>query len=896
MAALRAANTGRRRRALRWLALGYLVLLALSSLWRFFAGDEDPPLGPEVSAVEVAVQDSAGARPESEQSPGVRLAFREWGGAAGRLTDGAEQPALPLLMLHGSPGSHRDFSTLAPALANHGIRSIAPDLPGFGASSRQVPDYSILAHARYSLALMDQLGIERAHLLGFSMGGGVALEIYRLAPSRVASMTLLSSIGVQEMELLGSYPMNHLLHALQLSAVQTALWALPHFGRLDRSMLGKPYARNFFDTDQRPLRSVLAAFEPPMLIIHGAEDPLVPPAAAREHHRLVPQSRLLMLDSSHFYIFAGGERIAPDIAEFIAAVEQGSAPRRADATPQQLTEAAAPFDSRSLPPLAGLSLIVIMVLLALATLVSEDLTCVGAGLLVAQGRIDFLPAAFACFAGIYVGDMMLFWAGRWLGRPALRLPPFKWWVTEAAVQRSSAWFQRRGAAVIFLSRFLPGARLPTYFAAGLLRTRFLFFAGFFFLAAAVWTPMLVALSRWFGAEVIDRFEELQRHGWLLLLLAVAFLLVLRKLVLPLFTWRGRRRLVGSWRRWSRWEFWPPWLFYPPVVLHVLWLGVRHRCPTLFTAANPGIPTGGFIGESKSQILSLHREESRHLPHWALIPPSDEEAQAARRLALVEQFRSANGLDFPIVLKPDVGQRGSGVVIARDPHQVARYLDRNRGPVLAQEYLSGPEFGVFYFRKPGASEGCIFSITEKILPRLTGDGESTIERLVAADRRAVILADLYLDRLSDPDRVPAAGEEVALAELGTHCRGAIFLDGAHHRTPRLEAAIERLSRGFAGFSFGRYDLRAASAEAFRRGEFKLIELNGVTSEATHIYDPRHSLAYAWSTLRQQWRLAFEIGAQHRAAGVEPTSIGQLFRALRGYRRQAGDHPEEGSLSG
>ena len=38
--------------------------------------------------------------------------------------------------------------------------------------------------------------------------------------------------------------------------------------------------------------------------------------------------------------------------------------------------------------------------------------------------------------------------------------------------------------------------------------------------------------------------------------------------MPLATWRGRRRLVGAWLRWTRWEFWPPWLFYPPVVLAV----------------------------------------------------------------------------------------------------------------------------------------------------------------------------------------------------------------------------------------------------------------------------------------------------------------------------------------
>ena len=76
-----------------------------------------------------------------------------------------------------------------------------------------------LAHARYVLKWLDRMGIERVHVLGFSMGGGVALELERQAPQRVASVVMLSSIGVQEMELLGQYSLNHVLHGLQLGGL-----------------------------------------------------------------------------------------------------------------------------------------------------------------------------------------------------------------------------------------------------------------------------------------------------------------------------------------------------------------------------------------------------------------------------------------------------------------------------------------------------------------------------------------------------------------------------------------------------------------------------------------------------------------------------------------------------
>ena len=212
-------------------------------------------------------------------------------------------------------------------------RVIAPDLPGFGASSHDVPDYSFRAHARYVLELMDALGIHDAHVVGFSMGGGVVLSMADIAPRRVDSITMLSAIGVQEMELLGDYTLNHALHALQLAG----LWGLreltPQFGFLDDAMLGVPYARNFFDSDQRPLRGILSRYPGPMLIIHGRNDPLVPIAAAREHARLVPQAELVVTPNSHFMVFRDGPWVAATIGAFLDAVEAGTARTRADADP-----------------------------------------------------------------------------------------------------------------------------------------------------------------------------------------------------------------------------------------------------------------------------------------------------------------------------------------------------------------------------------------------------------------------------------------------------------------------------------------------------------------------------------------------------------------------------------
>ena len=164
--------------------------------------------------------------------------------------------------------------------------------------------------------------------------------------------------------------------------------------------------------------------------------------------------------------------------------------------------------------------------------------------------------------------------------------------------------------------------------------------------------------------------------------------------------------------------------------------------TLFTAANPGIPSGGFVGESKSAILS----SLGRVPDFLLL---SGEVPADVRIASVNEFMMARKLTYPIVLKPDVGERGTGVTIARNDEDMHSYLKTSVGDMIVQKYIAGLEFGIFYYRYPGQSKGRIFSITEKHFPTVVGDGASSITDLVLRDERAVCLADLYLARLKRP---------------------------------------------------------------------------------------------------------------------------------------------------
>ncbi len=632
------------RRLWPWLVGSYLLALLLSHLVR----NSRPPQPLDHGVRAVAVHTVSG----SEQVPGtVRLAYRTWGDMAG--------DAPVLVLVHGSPGDSRVMQGMGSLLGDD-YRVIAPDLPGFGNSTEDIPDYSVLAHSRYLEQLLDSLRIDRAHLVGFSMGGGVILELADAFPQRVASLTMLSAIGVQEHELLGDYHLNHAVHGLQLGALWVLYQAVPHFGLLDANWLNVAYARNFYDTDQRPLRGALERWNGPMLILHGDQDPLVPAGAAYEHERIVPQAQLVMYRGDHFMTFLRPGDLVGPLADFVERVETGTATTRATADQSRLARAAQPFDPATVPPKEGFSLFVVVVLIAAATLVSEDLATISAGLLVARGSLTFLSATGAALAGIFLGDMLLFLAGRWIGRPLLGRAPLRWMIRPAEVERTRNWFARRGPALVLASRFLPGTRLPTYFTAGMLHMPLLVFTGWFLLATLIWTPILVAASVVFGNQLGQLLSPDAPAVWPWVVGVIGFMLLVR-LLIQCASYRGRRLLLSRWRRLREWEFWPPLVLYPPVALYVLWLGLRYRCLTLFTAANPALPDGGFVGESKAEMLEQLAKGTRgsdqseiRVADICLIPAALGPEQ---RVARANEFVQRLGGGYPVVAKPDGYRRG-----------------------------------------------------------------------------------------------------------------------------------------------------------------------------------------------------------------------------------------------
>nr|WP_206370810.1 hypothetical protein [Solimonas marina] len=338
------------------------------------------------------------------------------------------------------------------------------------------------------------------------------------------------------------------------------------------------------------------------------------------------------------------------------------------------------------------------------------------------------------------------------------------------------------------------------------------------------------------------------------------------------------RLAIRWDRWRRWEFWPAWLFYLPIIAYIVWLGLRFRRPTAFTAANPAFESGGVVGESKADALGALMDGAPDLvAHFERL---DLATPLAERIARAHAFTMA-GDGYPIILKPNIGSRGRGVAVIRDEAALRDYLSAASGDVIVQRYIGGDEFGVFVWRDPQDDHAVVYSITQKCFPTVTGDGVHSLAELIAADARARLIAPLLWQRFATRlHETPPRGERFALVEIGAHCRGSLFLDASALATPALTAAVTRIFEAIPGFHFGRLDLRCPSQEALQAGQgLRILEVNGVTAEAAHIYHPGTPLLRGYRSMFRQWRIAFEIGAKNAARGAHVTGPFELLHLFR-----------------
>lgn len=222
--------------------------------------------------------------------------------------------------------------------------------------------------------------------------------------------------------------------------------------------------------------------------------------------------------------------------------------------------------------------------------------------------------------------------------------------------------------------------------------------------------------------------------------------------------------------------------------------------------------------------------------------------------------SKKNMQFPVIAKPDIGMRGMLVQKIHSERELANYISNAKVDFLIQDYIEYEnEVGLFYYRYPGETKGHISGIVGKELLTLFGDGVSTIEELLMKDQRFIlqlpVLKETHADVLKT---ILNKGEKHLLVPYGNHCRGSKFIDISNLIDAELENTIDTVCRQIPGFYFGRMDIRYNNWEDLKQGRnFSIIELNGAGSEPTHIYDPKHSIFFAWKEIIRHWDILYRI---------------------------------------
>ncbi|TZF89295.1 hypothetical protein [Cognatilysobacter lacus] len=339
---------------------------------------------------------------------------------------------------------------------------------------------------------------------------------------------------------------------------------------------------------------------------------------------------------------------------------------------------------------------------------------------------------------------------------------------------------------------------------------------------------------------------------------------------------------------GRFEQLPKALNLIPMVAQWLWLGLRYGSLTLPSCANPGITSGGLVGEGKLEYFRAMGPLARS----ATAEHVDFVAGECTRDDVLAALADA-GISLPAVAKPDVGWCGYGVRLLHDTDDIDDYLRRfpDGHRFLLQRYLSAPgEAGLFYVREPDATSGRLLGILLRHYPAVTGNGRDSVATLVQHDERLqrALRAPGHELRF-DPDYVPTVGERMRLSTVASTRVGGAYADGSEHATAALTARVDAIARDMGEFHVGRFDVRYESLDALRAGDFRIMEVNGAGSEAVHAWDPKYSIRDVYRIVFEKQRLLFRISAANRARGRRPISALALARLYLAQQRAIALYP-------
>ncbi len=328
-----------------------------------------------------------------------------------------------------------------------------------------------------------------------------------------------------------------------------------------------------------------------------------------------------------------------------------------------------------------------------------------------------------------------------------------------------------------------------------------------------------------------------------------------------------RKLKNTIHKILHWEYWPMNVVYFPIYFYWIFLSLKAKSLGFFNASNPSIKNGGFAMESKKEIYDLIPH--KYYPNTVLFKENDTFE------TILEEIENAK-IHLPFIIKPDIGLQGLRVAKIHSNKELKNYLKNSNHNFLVQEFVKFPfEIGLFYYRMPNETKGKITGIVYKDFLIVTGDGLHTTKELILQNPRFALQLDTLKEKFGKQlNAILPKGEELNLVPFGNHVRGSKFTDVSHWINDKLTDTFNEICLQIPGFYYGRLDIMFQSREDLEKGEnFSIIELNGAASEPAHMYDPKHSIFFAWKEIITHYNILYKISTYNYQKGHPYLSVKQ-----------------------
>lgn len=240
---------------------------------------------------------------------------------------GLKSGSTPILFLHGWGISAEPYHEILQLLAQqHAV--LAPDLPSFARSSysKLISDYD--SYAQLLLSFLDALNLQQVHLVGHSLGGGIAITLSALAPARVKSLVLVDSTGVPSVSILEIIPRRAFEMTAQflLPKLKLKLFDIPQVfshnllfntGNVIQALLLSLYG---------DLKHLLPKVQAPCLLLWSEKDLTTPLNVAQEMSTMIPDTKLTVVEEGfHEWGLWYPEKFTSLVLDFVRQVERNDA-------------------------------------------------------------------------------------------------------------------------------------------------------------------------------------------------------------------------------------------------------------------------------------------------------------------------------------------------------------------------------------------------------------------------------------------------------------------------------------------------------------------------------------------------------------------------------------------